>query len=82
MLMFSENGKAQLQHYLAALAEGQGEYREMSAKELGRSIADLEKQMFKHAELLEFEDAARVRDQIEKLKREQLRSPEIEVFTD
>ena len=59
----------------AAVAERRGEYRELSAKELGQSIAELEKKMFKHAELLEFEEAAQVRDQIEKLKSRALKSP-------
>ncbi|MCH8058619.1 MAG: UvrB/UvrC motif-containing protein [Proteobacteria bacterium] len=35
---------------------------------LGKAIVELEKKMFKHAELLEFEEAARVRDQIHELK--------------
>jgi excinuclease ABC subunit B len=58
-----------------AVAETKTEYRLMSPKELGRTIVDMEKQMFRHAELLEFEDAARVRDEIGQLKDAQLKGP-------
>jgi excinuclease ABC subunit B len=44
----------------------------MSPAELGKSIAALEKQMFKHAQNLEFEEAAQVRDQIHQLKEKAL----------
>ncbi len=40
----------------------------MSVENLGKAVAELEKKMFTHAELLEFEEAAGVRDQISKLK--------------
>lgn len=35
---------------------------------LGKQIVTLEKQMFDHAKSLEFEEAARLRDQIEELR--------------
>jgi protein-arginine kinase activator protein McsA len=38
--------------------------------------------MLRHAELLEFEDAARVRDQINRLRKQALLSPEVQVWTD
>ncbi|MFT4190363.1 MAG: excinuclease ABC subunit UvrB [Comamonas sp.] len=41
---------------------------ELSEKELSRAIKRLEKQMFEHAKNLEFEAAARVRDQLSRLK--------------
>jgi len=41
---------------------------EMGEKALAREIKRLEKQMFKHAQALEFEQAARVRDQLAQLK--------------
>jgi excinuclease ABC subunit B len=66
----------------SAVAERRGDYRALSAKELGQSIAELEKQMFKHAEMLEFEEAAQVRDQIQQLKQRALKSPGLDVFTD
>jgi excinuclease ABC subunit B len=40
----------------------------LSEKEIGRRIQALEKQMFEHARNLEFEQAARVRDQLAALK--------------
>jgi len=52
----------------ARVAEAGGEYADVTAENLGKAIAELEKKMFKHAELLEFEEAAGVRDQIHKLK--------------
>jgi len=43
---------------------------EMGEKALAREIKRLEKQMFKHAQALEFEQAARVRDQLAQLKQQ------------
>lgn len=50
----------------AALARAQVE--EMSEKDIAREIKRLEKQMLEHARNLEFEKAARVRDQLSDLK--------------
>lgn len=52
----------------ARVAEADARYADVTPANLGAAIAELEKQMFTHAELLEFEEAARVRDQISKLK--------------
>jgi excinuclease ABC subunit B len=52
----------------ARVAETGGEYADVTAENLGKAVAELEKKMFKHAELLEFEEAAGVRDQIHELK--------------
>jgi excinuclease ABC subunit B len=65
-----------------AVAEEVARYRAASPAELGQSIAALEKQMHRHAELLEFEEAARVRDQIRQLRDAVLREPEIPVAAD
>jgi len=46
----------------------QAEVDEMSEKDLAREIKRLEKQMLDHARNLEFEQAARVRDQLARLK--------------
>jgi excinuclease ABC subunit B len=46
----------------------QAEVDEMSEKELGKAIKRLEKQMLDHARNLEFEQAARMRDQLARLK--------------
>jgi excinuclease ABC subunit B len=50
------------------VAEELAGYEDVTPENLGRAIAKLEKQMFTHAEHLEFEEAAQVRDQISKLK--------------
>ena len=54
------------------IAEQAASYQQMSPAELGKVIAGMEKQMIKHAELLEFEDAAEMRDQIKKVKEQAL----------
>jgi excinuclease ABC subunit B len=54
------------------VAEQAAEYQQMSPAELGKVIADMEKQMIRHAELLEFEDAAEMRDQIKHVKEQAL----------
>jgi excinuclease ABC subunit B len=55
------------------VAETAARYRKMSAAELGRTIAEMEKQMIRHAELLEFEEAAEIRDRISQLREQVLR---------
>ncbi|MGH6755270.1 MAG: UvrB/UvrC motif-containing protein, partial [Bradyrhizobium sp.] len=49
-------------------ASDAAEYEVMSEKQVGKEIKRLEKQMFEHAKNLEFEKAARVRDQLALLK--------------
>lgn len=44
----------------------------LSPAQLASKIEQLEKQMLKHAELLEFENAARIRDQINRLEKDAL----------
>ena len=52
----------------ARVAEAEARYADVTPANLGRAIAELEKQMFNHAELLEFEEAAQIRDEISQLK--------------
>jgi excinuclease ABC subunit B len=52
----------------ARVAEAEARYADVTPANLGRAIAELEKKMFTHAELLEFEEAAQVRDEITQLK--------------
>ncbi|MCE7931643.1 MAG: excinuclease ABC subunit UvrB [Xanthomonadales bacterium PRO6] len=52
----------------AQVAQPQVYYAALSAGQLGSRLAKLEKQMFEHAQNLEFEQAARVRDEIRKIK--------------
>ena len=56
----------------ARVAEAGGEYADVTPEDLGKAVAELEQKMFKHAELLEFEEAAAVRNQIHKLKEQVL----------
>jgi len=50
------------------VAEVQAKYQVDSPKELARKLKELEKQMFKHAKDLEFEEAAKCRDEIHALE--------------
>jgi len=51
------------------VAEAQAEYAHMSVKQISQQMDKLEKQMFKHAQELEFEEAAAIRDKIDQLKK-------------
>ncbi|MCG8670912.1 MAG: excinuclease ABC subunit UvrB [Pseudomonadales bacterium] len=44
------------------------DYHSLNPKEMAQEIAKLEEQMYQHAKNLEFEEAARLRDQIEKMR--------------
>ena len=59
----SEEGKGR-----AGVAEEATDYRSLSPAQLAVRLKALEQQMYQHAKDLEFEDAARVRDQIRQLK--------------
>ena len=50
------------------VAEERSEYARITPAQLGKAVAELEQKMFKHAENLEFEAAAKVRDEISNLK--------------
>jgi excinuclease ABC subunit B len=51
------------------LAQEEARYEAMSEKQIAREIKALEKKMLGHARNLEFEEAARVRDQLTELKK-------------
>ena len=53
----------------AKAAEQEARYEAMSEKQLAREIKALEKKMLAHAKNLEFEEAARARDQLTELKK-------------
>jgi excinuclease ABC subunit B len=53
---------------IGAVAEPRVDYAAMSPGQLGAKLKKLEEQMYQHAQNLEFEDAARVRDEIKKVK--------------
>ena len=50
------------------VAETAAQYQHLSPAELGKSIAEMEKQMIQHARMLEFEEAAEMRDRIRRLR--------------
>jgi excinuclease ABC subunit B len=52
----------------AGVAEEAADYRSLSPAQLAARLKALEQRMYQHAKDLEFEDAARVRDQIRQLK--------------
>ena len=52
----------------AEVAETIAEYAAMKPAALAKAILKLEQQMYEHAKNLEFEDAARLRDEIEKIQ--------------
>jgi excinuclease ABC subunit B len=56
------------------VAEDEALYADVTPANLGQAVARLEKKMFTHAEHLEFEEAAAVRDDIRKLKEHVLKA--------
>jgi len=58
------------------VAESKGKYggKVLSQGELEKQMVSLEKQMFDHARNLNFEEAAALRDQIEELRQQFVRS--------
>jgi len=52
--------------------EPHGLYRHLTPAQLSKRIQQLEKQMFRHARELEFEEAARLRDEIEQIRKMEL----------
>ena len=58
------------------VAEGKSKYRSnvLNQDDLEKQIISLEKQMFEHAKNLAFEEAAGLRDQIEELRQQFVRS--------
>jgi excinuclease ABC subunit B len=56
-----------------AVAEQAADYAGLSAQQAAGMLKKFEAQMYKHAQNLEFEDAARLRDQIHRLREQALR---------
>ncbi len=56
----------------AKVAEEVAEYAALSGKQLAEKVRQLERQMFQHAQNLEFEQAAQLRDQIKLLEEQNL----------
>ncbi|HVF17968.1 MAG TPA: excinuclease ABC subunit UvrB [Steroidobacteraceae bacterium] len=57
------------------VAEPSNDYTSLTPEQAIRKIKKLEQEMFKHARNLEFEDAARLRDEIQKLRNVELGLP-------
>lgn len=66
---YEDYSQAREKKKIAELGE---DYARMSASQLAREIDKLEKQMFQHAENLEFEEAGRIRDQIARIREQAL----------
>ncbi|MCP4044962.1 MAG: excinuclease ABC subunit UvrB [Gammaproteobacteria bacterium] len=56
------------------VAETAAQYQHLHPAELGKSIAEMESKMIQHAQMLEFEEAAEIRDQIKRLKEQVLKT--------
>jgi excinuclease ABC subunit B len=54
------------------VAEYQADYKAMTPKQLGKKLKQLEDTMYRHAKNLEFEQAARIRDEIKELQEQVL----------
>jgi len=52
----------------ARMAEQAAEYADLTPAQMSKKVKELEKEMHQHAKNLEFEDAARVRDQLKELQ--------------
>jgi excinuclease ABC subunit B len=53
----------------ARIAEEQAEYAALSPKQLAKRISQIEQAMYKHAQNLEFEEAAKLRDELEHIRK-------------
>ncbi len=56
----------------AKVAEEAAHYAHLSPKQLAKQIVQMEQQMYQHAQNLEFEDAARLRDELSRLRQQGL----------
>ena len=61
------------------VAEDEPPYAHLSPEQLMKKAVKLEKQMLKHARDLEFEEAARLRDEIQRMRQEGLGLPDLKV---
>lgn len=56
----------------AKVAEEEADYGVMTAKQLNQKVEQMEQQMYQHAQNIEFEETANMRDKIKKLEEAQL----------
>src|SRR5690606_7134902 len=59
------------------VAEGENDYSKLTPDQAARRIKKLEQEMYKHARNLEFEEAARLRDEVQKLRQIELGLPPV-----
>jgi len=57
------------------VAEARSDYRNVTQENLGKVVSELEEAMYRHAENLEFEEAAAIRDKIHRIKDQVLKKP-------
>ena len=62
--------------YPDKVAEDDAEYTSASAKDFSKRLNELEDEMFNHAQYLEFEKAAKLRDRIRRLQAQMLLLPQ------
>jgi len=60
------------------VAEPKPDYLDLTPEQALQRIAKLEKQMYRHARDLEFEDAARIRDEVDEMRRAGFGLPEVQ----
>ena len=60
------------------VAERVSEYRALTPEQVMKKIRQLEKRMYRHAQDLEFEEAAALRDEISLLRRDGLGLPDFD----
>ena len=58
------------------VAEPGSDYSSLTPEQAGRRIKKLEQEMFKHARNLDFEEAAKIRDQVQRLRKVELGLPD------
>ena len=58
------------------VAEPSSKYADLTPEQVAKRIGQLEKKMFQHARDLEFEEAARLRDEIQELRKGGLGLPD------
>lgn len=68
MLETSETLSSQARMHTEKIAEAAAEYQVLSPKALAKKIKQMEGQMYKHAKNLEFEEAAKIRDQLKQMR--------------
>ncbi len=67
-----ENPNATTDTNLKQVAEERAAYAKLTPKQLDKKIQQLQQQMYKHADNLEFEQAAQLRDEIKRLQQQRL----------